>query len=72
MADTAMQLRQETAAHAERRLLLKLWRHNLHEPAMVYEAAPPEEDRWLTLVLALAPMTMAFLYLMVLSCFLFL
>ena len=55
------------------RLFLKLYHRYLHETAEpVYETvAEPEADRKLTLFLALAPMVMAFLYLMLVSCFLF-
>lgn len=62
----------QTRSAADHRLLLKLYHRYLHETAEPVYEAEPEEDRKLTLILALAPMVMAFLYLMFVSCFLFL
>lgn len=72
MAETSMGL--QTRSAADRRLFLKLYHHYLHEVTEpVYETvAEPEEDWRLALILAIAPMAMAFLYLIVVSCFLFL
>lgn len=71
MAKTETSLQARPAA--DHRLFLKLYHRYLHEAAEpVYETvAEPEEDRKLTLFLALAPMVMAFLYLTLVSCFLF-
>lgn len=71
MEETSTSL--QTRSAADHRLLLKLYHRYLHETAEpVYESAPEPEDRKLTLILALAPMVLAFFYLMVVSCFLFL
>lgn len=71
MAETGTSL--QARSSADHRLLLKLYHRYLHETATpVYEAVPEPEDRILTLILALAPMVLAFFYLMVVSCFLFL
>ena len=56
---------------ADRRLLLKLQHRLLQTPPSEEYAAPQQEDRLLSVVFALAPMTLAFLYLMILSFFLF-
>ncbi|MCI6359911.1 MAG: hypothetical protein MR778_08120 [Clostridiales bacterium] len=71
MSETGTGLQARPAA--DHRLFLKLYHRYLHETAEpVYETvAEPEADRKLTLFLALAPMVIAFLYLMLVSCFLF-
>lgn len=56
---------------ADRRLLLKLQHRLLQTPPAEEYAAPQQEDRVLSMVFALAPMSLAFLYLIVLSFFLF-
>ena len=56
---------------ADRRLLLKLQHRLLQSPPVEEYAAPHQEDRVLSMVFALAPMSLAFLYLIVLSFFLF-
>ena len=56
---------------ADRRLLLKLQQRLLQTPPAEEYAAPQQEDRVLSMVFALAPMSLAFLYLIVLSFFLF-
>lgn len=55
---------------ADRRLLLKL-QHRLLGAAAQPDAEAAPEDRRLALIFALAPMAFAFLYLSVLSFFLF-
>lgn len=55
---------------ADRRLLLKLQHRLLQTPPAEEYAAPQQEDRVLSMVFALAPMSLAFLYLIVLSFFL--
>ena len=57
--------------YADRRLLLKLQHRLLQTPPAEEYAAPQQEDRVLSMVFALAPMSLAFLYLIVLSFFLF-
>lgn len=70
MAKTETGLQARPAA--DHRLFLKLYHRYLHEAAEpVYETVAEPEDRKLTLFLALAPMVMAFLYLTLVSCFLF-
>lgn len=56
---------------ADRRLLMKLQHRLLQTPPAEEYAAPQQEDRVLSMVFALAPMSFAFLYLIVLSFFLF-
>ncbi len=56
---------------ADRRLLLKLQHRLLQTPPAEEYTAPQQEDRLLSMVFALAPMTLAFLYLMILSFILF-
>ncbi len=56
---------------ADRRLLLKLQHRLLQTPPPAESAVPQGDDRLTTMVFALAPMTLAFLYLMILSFFLF-
>ena len=56
---------------ADRRLLLKLQHRLLQTPPAEEYAAPQQEERVLSMVFALAPMSLAFLYLIVLSFFLF-
>lgn len=71
MAETDMSLQVRPAA--DHRLLLKLYHRYLHAAAEpVYEVVAEPESSRLTLILALAPMVLAFFYLMVVSCFLFL
>lgn len=71
MAETVTSL--QTRAAADHRLLLKLYHRYLRETAEpVYESVPEPENWKLTLILALAPMVVAFFYLLVMSCFLFL
>lgn len=71
MAETITSL--QTRSAADHRLLLKLYHRYLQEKAEpVYEAVSEPENWKLTLILALAPMVLAFFYLMVVSCFLFL
>ena len=55
---------------ADRRLLLKLQPRLLQTPPADH-AMPQTEDRLTAMVFALAPMTLAFLYLMILSLILF-
>ena len=56
---------------ADRRLLLKLQHRLLQTPPSAERAAEQAEDRRLSLIFALAPMTLAFFYLIVLSVLLF-
>lgn len=56
---------------ADRRLLLKLQHRLLQSSPNVENEAPQPEDRTTAMVFALAPMTLAFLYLIVLSFILF-
>ena len=56
---------------ADRRLLLKLQHRLLQSPPVAESSVPQEDDRLTAMVFALAPMTLAFLYLMILSFFLF-
>lgn len=56
---------------ADRRLLLKLQHRLLMTPSVRETAPPRSDDRALAMFFALAPMTLAFFYLIVLSVFLF-
>ena len=56
---------------ADRRLLLKLQHRLLQTPPPAENAAVQNEERMTAMVFALAPMTLAFFYLIVLSFFLF-
>ena len=56
---------------ADRRLLLKLQHRLLQTPPSAEHSAEQAEDRRLSLIFALAPMTLAFFYLIVLSVLLF-
>ena len=56
---------------ADRRLLLKLQHRLLQTSPAADNAMPQTEDRLTAMVFALAPMTLAFLYLMILSLILF-
>ena len=55
---------------ADRRLLMKLQYRLLRTP-MPQNPAPPEGESAVSLAFALAPVTLAFIYLIVLSFFLF-
>ena len=56
---------------ADRRLLLKLQHRLLQTPPPVRQAPEQSEDRLTAMVFALAPMALAFFYLMILSFILF-
>lgn len=56
---------------ADRRLLLKLQHRLLRTLPPAEETVPEGDDRLPALIFALAPMTLAFFYLIVLSFFLF-
>ena len=56
---------------ADRRLLLKLQHRLLRTPPPAEEPVFETEDRLPALIFSLAPMTLAFFYLIVLSFFLF-
>ena len=56
---------------ADRRLLLKLQHRLLQTPPAAEHAAAGTEENVTSMVFALAPMTLAFLYLIVLSFILF-
>lgn len=56
---------------ADRRLLLKLQHRLLQNPLSAESAASQSEDRLISMVFALAPMTLAFFYLIILSFILF-
>lgn len=56
---------------ADRRLLLKLQHRLLQTPPPAEHAALQPDDRLTAMVFALAPMTLAFFYLIVLSLLLF-
>ncbi len=56
---------------ADRRLLLKLQHRVLQTPSPSESVPPQVEDRLPAIIFALAPMTLAFFYLIVLSFILF-
>ena len=56
---------------ADRRLLLKLQHRLLQTPSPAENASARSEDRLMAAVFALAPMTLAFFYLIILSFILF-
>lgn len=56
---------------ADRRLLLKLQHRLLQTPPSTEHSSARDEDRITALTFALAPMTLAFLYLIILSLILF-
>ena len=56
---------------ADRRLLLKLQHRLLQTPPSAESSVPQTEDRLAAMVFALAPMALAFFYLMILSLILF-
>lgn len=56
---------------ADRRLLLKLQHRLLQTPTPAENAEPQSEDRLTAMLFALAPMTLAFFYLIILSFILF-
>lgn len=68
MSDSVSILKMEDA---DRRLLLKLQQRLLTTPQPFAQPAEHAESRRLELVFSLAPMVLAFLYLMVLTVFIF-